>query len=296
MLQRLQKIIAQAGVTSRRKAEELIVGGRVTVDGEVVRELGAKADPDTNEVCVDGERLEAERKAYVALNKPVGVICTNLDELARRTAVELVDVKQRLYCVGRLDEHSEGLLILTNDGEFAQKLTHPKYGVRKTYLARVEGELNEPDLEKIRKGIWLAEGRTQAAEVAVKKRLHGVSLALITLREGKNREVRRIFARLGHKVFTLRRIRIGTLAIGSLKPGQWRRLAGDEVRSLLGEARAGSFGPRPSFSGANSGGTGPSERAGQRGKPRGGPRGANRPARRSGPPRRPGRAPERKRR
>lgn len=285
MLQRLQKIIAQAGVTSRRKAEELIVGGRVTVDGEVVRELGAKADPDTNEVCVDGERLEAERKAYIALNKPVGVICTNLDELARRTAVELVDVKQRLYCVGRLDEHSEGLIILTNDGEFAQKLAHPRYGVRKTYLARVEGELTEPDLEKVRKGIWLAEGRTQAAEVAVKKRAHGVSLALITLREGKNREVRRIFARLGHKVFTLRRIRIGTLAIGSLKPGQWRRLSGDEVKSLLGEARAGGFGPRPS---RPPGRTVAAERPG--------PRGGDRPSRRPGAPKRRGRAPERRRR
>jgi len=242
MLQRLQKIIAQAGVTSRRKAEELIVGGRVTVDGAVVKELGAKADPETSEVCVDGLKLEAERKVYVVLNKPPGVICTNLDDLARRTAVELVEVKQRLYCVGRLDEHSEGLIVLTNDGDFAQKLAHPRFGVRKTYLARVEGDLAEPDLEKIRKGIWLAEGRTQGAEVAVKKRAHGVSLALITLREGKNREVRRIFARLGHKVFTLRRIRIGPLALGTLRPGAWRRLSRDEVKSLLHEARTGGRG------------------------------------------------------
>ncbi len=239
MLERLQKIIARAGVTSRRKAEDLIVSGRVTVDGTVVRELGAKADQESMEVRVDGVLLRSEKKVYVALNKPPGVICSNLDELARVTAVDLVGARQRLFCVGRLDEHSEGLLLLTNDGEFAQRLAHPRHGVRKTYLARVEGDLSEPDLEKIRKGIWLAEGRTREAEVALKKRAHGASLALITLREGKNREVRRIFARLGHKVFTLRRVRIGPIALGAMRPGEWRRLTASEVRALVDESSGG---------------------------------------------------------
>jgi 23S rRNA pseudouridine2605 synthase len=189
--------------------------------------------------------------------------------------VELVEVRQRLYCVGRLDEHSEGLIVLTNDGEFAQKLAHPRYGIRKTYLARVEGDLGEEVLEKIRKGMWLAEGRTQGAEVEVKKRAHGVSQALITLREGKNREVRRIFARLGHKVFTLRRIRIGTLSLGSLKPGSWRRLSHDEVRELLSEARSGGFAASPTAAPAFRPGV--FARDGRRVVPRGGVRTSRRP-------------------
>ncbi|KAF0239984.1 MAG: 23S rRNA pseudouridine, partial [Planctomycetota bacterium] len=222
MQTRLQKLLAHAGIASRRECEEIIAAGRVTVNGKVVTELGSKADPDADDVRCDGDPVKAEKPVYFLLNKPSGVLCTNEKSYGHTRVIDLFPgVAQRLYTVGRLDSESTGLLIVTNDGELANRIAHPRYEVDKTYAVAVKGWLEGPALEKIQKGVWLAEGKTGRAKVRIIKRTRQMTTLEITIHEGKNREVRRLFAKVGHSVVALRRIEIGGLLLGKIHEGQW---------------------------------------------------------------------------
>jgi 23S rRNA pseudouridine2605 synthase len=235
--ERLQKVLAAAGLGSRRDCEDLIREGRVEVDRRVITELGTRVDPSQQEIRVDGEALRRPKRLYFAVNKPVGVITTNDDPSGRARVVDLVPTEERVFAVGRLDRSSEGLILVTNDGEFANRLTHPRYGVEKTYLVRVAGAPDQRQLAKLKKGVHLAEGFARAQSIAVKKQ-HGHSTDLvIVLNEGRNREIRRILARVGHKVLALKRIAVGSVKLGDLPPGAWRRLMPDEVEGLLRAAK-----------------------------------------------------------
>ncbi|HHT9118302.1 MAG TPA: pseudouridine synthase [Candidatus Hypogeohydataceae bacterium YC38] len=241
-MERLQKILAQAGIGSRRKCEMLITAGHITVDGKVVRELGISVDPEKRKICCDGIPIKEERKVYYLLNKPKGFVCTSRDELGRPRAIDLLQgITQRVYTVGRLDVDSEGLIILTNDGLLANALSHPRYGVPKTYLVEVGRRLHEKDVEALERGIWLSEGKTRATRVRVLRRGGNNTLLEITLREGRNREVRRILTRLGYKVRSLRRTRIGWLFDPSLKLGRFRRLTQSEVARFYSIMEKGSI-------------------------------------------------------
>jgi 23S rRNA pseudouridine2605 synthase len=232
-MERLNKFLAHAGVGSRRRCDDLILHGRVSVDGAVVRELGVKVDPASQEVRVDDEPLQGERLVYWLLNKPRGCLCTNHDPAGRPLATDLVpQVCQRVYTVGRLDEDSEGLLLLTNDGDLANRLMHPRYGVEKTYLAQVAGKPTREDLEQLLKGVWLSDGHVRARRVKRLKSQGESAWLQIVLSEGKNREVRRMLARLGHKVMRLRRTAIGPVFLGRLPPGKSRPLRHDELARL----------------------------------------------------------------
>jgi len=233
-MERLQKLLARAGFGSRRACEEIVLAGRVTVDGKIVTELGSKADLDAQDVRIDNERVKPERPEYWILNKPKNVVCTNLDPAGRQRAIDLmVDLTPaRLFPVGRLDADSKGLLIMTNDGEFTNALTHPRYGVPKTYVATVAGDLAGPDMQRLVRGVWLAEGRTNPARVRRIKRGRSKSLVEVTLSEGRNRQVRRMLAKLGHNVRELVRTRVGTISMHGLKLGQARRLTPEEVAYL----------------------------------------------------------------
>jgi 23S rRNA pseudouridine2605 synthase len=232
-MERLSKILAHAGVGSRRHCEALIAAGRVSVDTKVVRELGTRADLQSQRVCVDGQPVHAERAVYWLVNKPRGYLCTNHDPAGRPRAVDLVPhVQQRVYTVGRLDEDSEGLLLMTNDGELANKLTHPRFGVEKTYLVQVAGDPSREDLQQLLNGVWLSDGHVRARRVKrLKKQGESVWLRVV-LNEGKNREIRRMLARLGHKVMRLRRVAIGPLELGGLRSGKARRLSPEELTDL----------------------------------------------------------------
>jgi len=233
VMERLNKVLAHAGVGSRRRCDDLILRGRVAVDGSVVRELGVKVDPTTQEIAVDNEPLEGERLVYWLVNKPRGYLCTNHDPAGRPRAIDLVQhVKQRVFPVGRLDEDSEGLLLLTNDGDLANKLTHPRYGVEKTYLAQVAGKPSNDDLDQLLKGVWLGGGHVRARRVKRLKAQGESAWLQIVLSEGKNREVRRMLARLGHKVLRLRRTAIGPVRLDRLPSGKSRPVHRDELERL----------------------------------------------------------------
>jgi 23S rRNA pseudouridine2605 synthase len=233
---RLQKIISQAGIASRRAAEQLIADGRVTVNGETVRTMGTKADPARDDIRVDGRRIKsAERLRYILLNKPAGYVTTRSDPQRRRTVIDLLeDVKEYIYPVGRLDYDTQGLLLLTNDGDLAAKLTHPRHEVERAYEARVAGMPDDAALDRLRRGISLDGHRTLPADVLLvnkgRRDQHGV--LRITIREGRNRQVRRMLEAVGHPVESLRRIRFGPLNVRGLKPGEWRELSADEVEKL----------------------------------------------------------------
>jgi 23S rRNA pseudouridine2605 synthase len=233
---RLQKIISQAGVASRRAAEKLISEGRVTVNGETVREMGTKADPARDDIRVDGRRLKsAERLRYVLLYKPAGYVTTRSDPQRRRTVIDLLHgVKEYVYPVGRLDYDTEGLLLLTNDGDLAAKLTHPRHEINRAYEALVSGIPNDDAIDRLRRGIPLDGRRTLPADVSLvnKGRRDHAGVLLITIREGRNRQVRRMLEAVGHPVQALRRVRFGPLTLRGLKPGEWRELSGDEVEKL----------------------------------------------------------------
>jgi 23S rRNA pseudouridine2605 synthase len=232
-MERLNKYLAHAGLGSRRHCDDLILGGHIAVDGQIVRELGVKIDPEQQKVSVDGEPLTEERHVYWLLNKPRGVLCTNFDPDGRVRAVDLVDhVRQRVYPVGRLDEDSEGLLLLTNDGELANRLTHPRFGVDKTYHVQVAGRPTHEDIERLLRGVWLSDGHVQARRVKRLKQQGESTWLEIVLSEGKNREIRRMLARLEHKVIRLRRVAIGPIQIGRLAKGKSRPLTGFEMDRL----------------------------------------------------------------
>jgi 23S rRNA pseudouridine2605 synthase len=231
-MERLNKFLAHAGVGSRRHCDDLIAAGRVKVDGNVVRELGTRVELG-QAILVDDKPVKQERLVYWLVNKPRGVLCTNYDPAGRPLAVDLVDhVNQRVYTVGRLDEESEGLLLMTNDGELAFRLTHPKFGIEKTYHVHVAGRPTVNDIDQLLKGVWLSEGHVHAHRVK-RLRQQGESTWLeIVLTEGKNREIRRMLARLGHKVLELTRLSIGPLWLGNLRSGKCRPLTFQELERI----------------------------------------------------------------
>jgi pseudouridine synthase len=232
-MDRLQKILSQAGIASRRAAEKLIAEGRVSVNGVTVREMGTKADLSADDIRVDGRRLKGpERLRYILLNKPAGYVTTRSDPQRRPTVIDLLrGVREYVYPVGRLDYDTEGLLLLTNDGDLAAKLTHPRHGVERSYEARVAGTPGADALERLRTGIPLDGRRTQPADVETLSK-RGDALLRITIREGRNRQVRRMCEAIGHPVKALTRTRIGSLVDRQLKPGMWRELRAEEVRAL----------------------------------------------------------------
>lgn len=248
--ERLQKVLAQAGIASRRASEDFILQGRVSIDGKVVRELGTRVPPGAR-VSVDGQAVHSERPTYLAVHKPKGYVSTNNDPAGRPRVVDLVaELPQRVYSVGRLDEDSTGLMILTNDGEMANRLAHPKFGVEKVYRALVAGKPTHEAIDSLLRGVWLSDGKARARRVRVLSEQGDATLVELVLAEGKNREVRRMFAKLGHKVMRLTRVAIGPVSVKDLKPGQWRHLTSFEVNQLRRLARGepvatASFGPPP---------------------------------------------------
>jgi 23S rRNA pseudouridine2605 synthase len=217
----------------------LIAQGRITVNGKVVRELGTKVDPRNDTVAVDGQPIRTERIVYFAVNKPKGYVSTNNDPSGRPRVVDILpEIPQRVYTVGRLDEMSVGLMILTNDGELANKLAHPKFGVEKVYRAVVAGTPSREVLDKLVEGVWLAEGKVRAKRVKPIASKGEATVLEMVLAEGKNREVRRMLAKLGHKVMSLSRVAIGPVTLKGLKPGEWRPLTSFEV-DLLEKVAAG---------------------------------------------------------
>ncbi len=230
--QRLQKVLAAAGVDSRRNCEQLILDGVVRVNGQVVDSLPAFADAEEDTITVNGRRIRAVEKVYYLLNKPRGVICSNKDPECRPKAVDLVPVPQRICCAGRLDADTTGIIILTNDSELVNRLTHPRYGLSKTYVVRVGGNIDGAMAEKLKKGVWLAEGKTGRASVKILKRGHRESLLEITIRQGLNRQIRRMLAAVGLSVRSLKRTQIGRLNAKGLGVGKFRRLRVGEVAYL----------------------------------------------------------------
>jgi pseudouridine synthase len=233
---RLQKILSQAGVSSRRAAEKLIAEGRVTVNGRTVREMGVKADPARDDIRVDGRRIRtAGRLRYILLNKPAGVVTTRSDPQRRTTVIDLLDgVREYVYPVGRLDYDTEGLLLLTNDGELAATLTHPRHGVARTYEAQVAGMPDDDAIDRLRRGIPLDGRRTLPAQVTLvnRGRRDRDGFIAITIREGRNRQIRRMCEAVGHPVKKLRRIRFGPIADRRLRAGEWRELTAAELEKL----------------------------------------------------------------
>jgi len=229
---RLQKILASAGIASRRKCEELILEGLVQVNGTVIETLPAFADPDKDIIIAMGRRIKPQPKVYFLLNKPKGVICTNFDPQNRTRVIDLIPTRHRIFCVGRLDIDTTGLIILTNDTELANRLTHPKFGLTKTYIAEVKGQIVGEHVEKLQEGIWLAEGKTSHAKVKILKRGPKHSLVEVTITEGLNREVRRILSRVGLPVKSLKRTCIGKIADRGLGVGKFRLLTHSELAYL----------------------------------------------------------------
>ena len=240
---RLNRFLASSGVCSRRAADEYIVGGRVTVNGEPTTQLGTRVDPDADDVRVDGSRVQVERKVYILFNKPKDVVCTNATNEQRRRVVDyLPQVRGRVYTVGRLDTESQGLILVTNDGDFAQHVAHPRYGLAKTYAVLVSGRVDDEKLKKARGGVWLSEGRTSGARIAIERRGRDRTYLKVSIKEGRNREIRRIFAQLEHPVISLKRVRIGPLTLHGLGSGRWRFLHRDEVAALMSITREGGDG------------------------------------------------------
>ena len=234
--ERLQKVMAAAGVGSRRHCEELILAGRVEVDRQMVRKLGTRVEAARQEIRVDGSPLKPMRRAYYLVNKPVGVLSTNFDPSGRPRVIDLLPpTKERLFTVGRLDRSSEGLMLVTNDGELANRLAHPRYGVEKTYHALVAGKPTAEVLASLRRGVQLAEGVARVVSVKIKSEIKQSTLLEIVLAEGRNREIRRILAKVGHKVLRLKRVAIGPLRLKDIEPGQWRPLRRDEIHALRGK-------------------------------------------------------------
>jgi 23S rRNA pseudouridine2605 synthase len=255
-MERLQKILSQAGIASRRAAERLMLEGRVTVNGVTVRELGTKADASHDDIRVDGARVRApERHRYLLLTKPRGYVTTRSDPERRPTVIDLLGgVKEYVYPVGRLDYDSEGLLLLTNDGDLAARLMHPRHGVARVYEARVLGVPDAHDISRLSRGLLVEGRKTEPADIALLPRGRDSEHAtlVVTIREGRNRQVRNMCEAIGHPVTHLRRVAIGPLRDARLKPGQWRELSDDEVRRL----RAAADAPAPARHAAHQRGRG----------------------------------------
>ncbi len=233
--------MAQAGIGSRRHNEQLIRDGQVTVNGRIAR-LGEKANPKNDKISVNGEPIQLETSyLYIALNKPKGIISSLEDELNedRQTVRDLVNLPGHLYPVGRLDKQSEGLILMTNDGQLAHKLTHPRYGHRKVYEVILADDVDEANIERWQKGIYLDDKKTAPAQVTITKRNKNSTQLRIVMREGRKRQIRRVAAQFGHVVLKLTRSQIGPLKLGNLPAGQWRHLSQDEVQKLKKSVQAG---------------------------------------------------------
>ena len=231
---RLQKYMSDAGFCSRRKAEQLILQGRVAVDGERITQLGTKVDETKAKVTVDGKTLRTlTRKVYLLLNKPKGVLTTVTDDRGRKTVMDLLDgVETRVYPVGRLDYDSRGMLLLTNDGDFAYRLTHPKHQIAKTYVVKLDKPVSETDLKKLERGVIVEDYRAVAREARILSGKQGKTEVLITITQGKNRQVRKMFEAIGYLVTDLKRISIGDLKLGNLAEGKWRYLKKTECEQI----------------------------------------------------------------
>ena len=232
--ERLQKLISRAGLMSRREAENFIVAGRVTVDGKVVKTLGARADAQVNKICVDGKELTFDiEKIYLLLNKPEGFLSTAKDKRGNKTVMDLVkDISTRVYPCGRLDQNSSGLILMTNDGELMNALLHPKFKVPKTYRVKVEGELTEEKISQLCNGVELEDGLTAPAEINLLSVEKKSATLEITIHEGRNRQIRRMLAAVGCDVKKLTRIKFANLTLDGVKVGKYRRLTSKEIKSL----------------------------------------------------------------
>ncbi len=233
-MERLHKILAHAGLGSRRKCETLISSGHISVDGKRVTKMGQLVDPIKSKILCDGVSLKKQKKICYLLNKPKGYVCTNANTSEHLRTIDLLrHIEQRIYTVGRLDKDSEGLIILTNDGELANLLSHPRYGIDKTYRVEVKGRITDGAVQSLKRGIWISAGKASPTRIKVIRRKYVSSTLEITLREGKNREIRRILAKVGHPVISLKRIKIGPLKDdNTLKVGRYRSLRKAEIEQL----------------------------------------------------------------
>lgn len=234
--ERLQKFLANQGICSRRKAEEHILNGDIKVNGKVVVELGTKIDPENDEIEFKGNKIKkSEKKVYILLNKPIGYVTTTRDQFGRETVLDLVKVKEKILPVGRLDMYTSGALILTNDGEFIYKITHPKYEIEKTYNVTVKGIVTKEEVEQLKQGVKIDDYISGKAKVKILKtdKENDTSRIEITIHEGKNREVRKMCQAIGKKVLALHRSKIENIDVKKLKLGEWRNLTEREVAGLL---------------------------------------------------------------
>lgn len=234
MEERLQKFMASCGVASRRKCEELILSGKVKVNGEIIKELGVKVDPLKDIVEYNNSIIKKEdQKVYIMLHKPVGYITSLKDEKGRKTILDIVKVQERIFPIGRLDYDSSGLLLLTNDGEIYNKIIHPRVELKKSYITECKGKFTQKDIQKFKTGIDIGDYITAPANIEILHEDNNNSIVKISIHEGKNRQVRRMCAALNHPVVSLKRVSIGELKLGYLKLGEYRHLTEDELKYLL---------------------------------------------------------------
>lgn len=233
---RLNKFLSNSGVASRRKCDEIIASGKVTVNGKVVTEIGSQINEKKDKVMVEGKAVCLPSSfVYIKLNKPKGYACTASDEKGRKTIYDLVDCEERLFSIGRLDYNTEGLIILTNDGDFANKVSHPRYDVEKEYRVTIEGKIKESELAVLRKGVVVDGQKMPPAKVKLLSQDENVSKISVVINEGQNRQVRRMFEAIGREIKLLKRVRIGSVRLGGLSRGQWRDLTEEELNLLVGK-------------------------------------------------------------
>lgn len=235
--ERLQKFIANQGICSRRKAEEYITSGRIKVNGNVIMELGTKIDPNKDIIEVDGKKISniSGKKVYILLNKPIGYVTTTRDQFNRNTVLDLVNIKEKVLPVGRLDMYTSGAIILSNDGDFIYKITHPKYEVEKTYNVTLKGQVTDEEIEQLKNGVQIENYVTGKAKVKILRidKEKDLSRVELIIHEGKNREVRKMCEAIGRKVLALHRTKIGNISVKDLRLGTWRYLKPNEIKSLL---------------------------------------------------------------
>lgn len=232
---RLNKFLSNSGVASRRKSDELISQGKVFVNGKVVSELGLQINEKKDKVTVEGKQIKLPSSfVYIKLNKPKGYACTTADEKGRKTIYELIDTDERLFSIGRLDYDTEGLILLTNDGDFANKVAHPKYAIEKEYRVTIEGQIKESELAVLRKGVVVDGERMPSAKVEFLSEDDKFTKLSVVIDEGQNRQIRRMFEAIGKSIRLLKRVRIGQVRLGGLKRGDYRDLTEDELNSLVG--------------------------------------------------------------
>lgn len=238
MEERLQKYLAECGIASRRKCEEYILQGKIQVNGKTITELGVKVNPEKDKITFEGKNVkQEERKVYILLNKPIGYVTTSDEQFGRDKVLDLVKVRERVVPVGRLDMYTSGALILTNDGDFVYKVTHPKHEITKTYTVTVKGIIKNEEVEQLRKGVKIDDYTTRPAKVKILKtdEEKDISRLEITIHEGKNRQVRRMCESVGRRVIALHRSQIGNIGVKDIELGKWRYLKDFEVKNLIGK-------------------------------------------------------------